>query len=69
MLNTGGVLMTRVYRAGCPYGTHRVVEPKGAMPQAAWKVDNSPEIRDNEILVDVEDVYKRQVMRSPESFT
>lgn len=46
--------MTRVYRAGCPYGTHRVVEPKGAMPQAAWKVDNSPEIRDNEILVDVE---------------
>jgi L-erythro-3,5-diaminohexanoate dehydrogenase len=38
---------------GCPYGTHRVIEPHGVLPQAAWKIDNSPEIRDNEVLIDV----------------
>ncbi len=38
---------------GCPYGTHRVIEPQGVLPQAAWKIDNSPEVRDNEILIDV----------------
>lgn len=35
-------------------GTHRVLEPAGAMPQAAWKLDNTPVARDNEILCDVE---------------
>lgn len=25
------------------YGFHRVIEPKGVVPQAAWKVDNRPE--------------------------
>ncbi len=38
----------------CPYGSHRVIEPKGVLPQAAWKLDNSLEIYDNEILIDVE---------------
>lgn len=38
---------------GCPYGTHRVIEPPGVLPQAARQIDNSPSIRDNEILVDV----------------
>ncbi len=42
-----------VYRHGCPYGSHRVLEPEGVLPQAAWKIDNSPAIYDNEILVDV----------------
>lgn len=37
----------------CKFGTHRVIEPTGVLPQPAWKVDNSPEIADNEILVDV----------------
>lgn len=37
----------------CPYGTHRAVEPPGALPQAAWRLDNSPEIAANEILLDV----------------
>jgi len=46
--------MKKEYKPGCPYGTHRVLEPKGVLPQAAWKIDNSPEIRDNEILIDVE---------------
>ena len=25
---------------GNKYGTHRVIEPKGVLTQAAWKVDN-----------------------------
>lgn len=38
---------------GCKYGTHRVIEPKGVLPQAAQKIDNDMKIYDNEILVDV----------------
>ncbi|MFO7952210.1 MAG: L-erythro-3,5-diaminohexanoate dehydrogenase [Bacillota bacterium] len=41
-------------RRGCPYGTHRVVEPEGLLPQPAWKLDNNLEIYDNEVLIDVE---------------
>ena len=40
-------------KKGSPYGIHRVIEPKGALPQGAWKIDNSMEIYDNEILIDV----------------
>ena len=39
---------------GCPYGTHRVIEPKGVLPQPAQKIDNTMEIYDNEILIDVQ---------------
>jgi len=40
---------------GSPFGTHRVIEPKGVMPQAAWKIDNTMDVLyDNEILVQVE---------------
>jgi L-erythro-3,5-diaminohexanoate dehydrogenase len=39
---------------GSPYGTHRVIEPRGVLPQPAWKIDNAAEIRDNEILIDVQ---------------
>jgi len=39
---------------GCPYGSHRVIEPIGFLPQAAVRIDNSAELYDNEILVDVE---------------
>ncbi|NLA79265.1 MAG: L-erythro-3,5-diaminohexanoate dehydrogenase, partial [Chloroflexi bacterium] len=38
---------------GNKYGAHRVIEPKGLLPQAAQKIDNSMEIYDNEILIDV----------------
>jgi L-erythro-3,5-diaminohexanoate dehydrogenase len=38
----------------CPLGSHRVLEPVGALPQAAWRLDNSPAIRANEILCAVE---------------
>jgi L-erythro-3,5-diaminohexanoate dehydrogenase len=38
----------------CPYGTHRVIEPQGVLPQPAWRVDNTLPIRANEILIDVD---------------
>ncbi len=38
----------------CQLGSHRVLEPLGALPQSAWKVDNTPVARANEILCDVE---------------
>ncbi|GAC1571334.1 MAG: L-erythro-3,5-diaminohexanoate dehydrogenase [Candidatus Elarobacter sp.] len=40
--------------SGHRLGSHRVLEPKGALPQAAWKLDNTPHAYDNEILCDVE---------------
>lgn len=40
--------------AGCPYGTHRVIEPAGVLPQPAWRLDNTSPPWDNEILLDVE---------------
>ncbi len=39
---------------GCPYGTHRVLEPKGVLPQPAWRIDNTMEIYDNELLIQVD---------------
>jgi L-erythro-3,5-diaminohexanoate dehydrogenase len=41
-------------RRAHPLGTHRVLEPAGGMPQSAWKLDNTPAARENEILCDVE---------------
>ena len=38
---------------GCRYGTHRVLTPKGTLPQPALKLDNNMEIYENEILIDV----------------
>ncbi|MBQ2160265.1 MAG: L-erythro-3,5-diaminohexanoate dehydrogenase, partial [Firmicutes bacterium] len=38
---------------GSPYGTHRVISPKGVLPQPADKIDNDMEIWDNEVLIDV----------------
>ena len=42
------------YGPGIRYGTHRVVDPKGALPQAARALDNSLPIHPTEILIDVE---------------
>ncbi|MDR1273658.1 MAG: zinc-binding dehydrogenase [Odoribacteraceae bacterium] len=39
---------------GNKYGTHRVIEPAGTLPQPAFKLDNTMEIYDNEILIDVQ---------------
>ncbi len=38
---------------GCRYGSHRVLEPRGILPQPALRLDNSTEIYDNEVLIDV----------------
>lgn len=36
------------------YGLHRVIEPKGSLPQQAWKIDNSTKIHSTELLIDVD---------------
>ncbi|MEG1762051.1 MAG: L-erythro-3,5-diaminohexanoate dehydrogenase [Bacteroidales bacterium] len=42
-------------KKGNKYGTHRVIEPVGVLPQPANKIDNNmDEIYDNEILIDVQ---------------
>ncbi len=43
-----------MYKKGCRYGTHRVIEPVGTLPQPALKLDNTMQIFDNEVLIDVE---------------
>jgi L-erythro-3,5-diaminohexanoate dehydrogenase len=41
-------------KKGCKYGTHRVIEPAGVLPQPAKKINNDmSELYDNEILIDV----------------
>jgi L-erythro-3,5-diaminohexanoate dehydrogenase len=39
---------------GSALGLHRVVEPAGVLPQAAWRLDADPELYDNEVRVRVE---------------
>ena len=39
---------------GMEYGFHRVLEPAGVVPQAAWRVNSRPELlRPTEVLIDV----------------
>jgi L-erythro-3,5-diaminohexanoate dehydrogenase len=38
----------------CPFGTHRVIEPKGCLPQAAFHLDATPMCNENEVLIDVD---------------
>lgn len=45
-------MMTRTQL--CRFGSHRVLEPAGTLPQAAWRLDATPVARENEILCDVE---------------
>ena len=40
--------------AGSPFGLHRVLEPAGVLPQAAWRLDPSPQIWPDEVLVRVQ---------------
>ena len=39
---------------GCKYGTHRVLEPRGVLPQPALRISNDMTIYDNEILIEVQ---------------
>lgn len=41
-------------KEGNKFGAHRVIEPKGVLPQPARCIDNTMEIYDNEILIDVD---------------
>jgi L-erythro-3,5-diaminohexanoate dehydrogenase len=43
-----------IMNKGCKYGTHRVIEPKGVLPQAALKICNDMNIFSNEMLIDVQ---------------
>lgn len=38
----------------CPYGTHRVIDPKGVLPQAANIIDDDMTCQDNEMKIDVD---------------
>lgn len=40
-------------KKGNPYGTHRVISPKGILPQPADVIDNDMEIYDNEVKINV----------------
>ena len=45
----------KILKNGNPFGAHRVLEPKGVLPQPAVRISNDMDaIYDNEILVDVE---------------
>jgi L-erythro-3,5-diaminohexanoate dehydrogenase len=41
-------------RTGSPLGLHRVIEPAGVLPQAAWRLDADPELYDDEVRLRVE---------------
>jgi L-erythro-3,5-diaminohexanoate dehydrogenase len=44
--------MTR--KAGSPLGLHRVIDPAGVLPQAAWQLDPSPAIAPDEVRIRVD---------------
>jgi L-erythro-3,5-diaminohexanoate dehydrogenase len=49
--------MDRTDAAGTPesaVGLHRVLEPLGVLPQAAWRLDPDPAVRPSELLIQVE---------------
>ncbi len=41
-------------KKGCKFGTHRVIEPQGILPQPAKIISNDMDIYDNEIRIDVQ---------------
>ncbi|MGW2640691.1 lysine 5,6-aminomutase subunit alpha [Streptomyces sp. NPDC001348] len=46
--------MTAPAAEGSPLGLHRVVSPRGVLPQAADRLDPDPRLREDEVRVDVE---------------
>lgn len=46
--------MKTIHDIASRYGAHRVISPEGLLPQAAWQLDNSLPIKDNELLLDVD---------------
>ena len=37
-----------------PFGLHRVIDPQGVLPQAAWQLDTAPAIAPNEVRIRVD---------------
>ncbi len=46
--------MSAVWPQSSPVGLHRVMEPDGVLPQAAWRLDARPELARDEVRVAVE---------------
>jgi len=46
--------MPAVAEPTSPVGLHRVLEPRGVLPQAAWRLDTDPALREDEVRVRVE---------------
>ncbi|MFI5068217.1 MAG: L-erythro-3,5-diaminohexanoate dehydrogenase, partial [Streptosporangiales bacterium] len=46
--------MAGLRQGGSPLGLHRVIEPAGVLPQAAWRLDPDPGIWPDEVRVRVE---------------
>jgi L-erythro-3,5-diaminohexanoate dehydrogenase len=44
----------RTRRPSSPFGLHRVLDPPGVLPQAAWRLDPSPAIAPDEVRVRVD---------------
>ncbi len=47
-------MMTGTQVASSPVGLHRVLEPAGVLPQAAWRLDTTPQLQRDEVRVRVE---------------
>ncbi len=39
------------------YGMNRVIEPRNVLPVSAWRLDNSRELHDNELLVNIKSLH------------
>ena len=46
--------MTRPTRTSSPVGLHRVLDPAGVLPQAAWRLDTDPALAADEVRVRVD---------------
>jgi hypothetical protein len=71
-----GQTVTSAQRAGekdelmttSPLGLHRVIEPPGVLPQAAWRLDASPAIAPDEVRIRVDRLGAagRRLLQSPD---
>lgn len=43
-----------MFQVSSPIGLHRVIEPAGVLPQAAWRLDARPELAADEVRIAVE---------------
>ncbi len=53
-MTTSPPISARTRRPASPLGLHRVLDPPGVLPQAAWRLDPSPAIAPDEVRVRVD---------------